>query len=528
MSNPSTTTLPVRMGTIIAALITSLCVGCGGGGGGGDSGGTTSAGTGSTPTSTTPTATTPTTPPASSPPIATATTTTGWTTFIASRDTRIVYVSSRSGNDSNDGLSTSTPKRTLAAGNALIRQGYPDWLLLKKGDAWTNESWGGCIKSGRSSTEPMLISSYGTGARPLIKVHPSQGEGIGTNAGGGCVGAGNNIALVGLEFYAYTRDPSSPDYNASTVGTDLSGTFFLNPFTYMLIEDNKFSFFKDNIVVNHTVAPNSRGLIIRRNIIVNAYAITAHAQGIYIDFTDGALIEENLIDHNGWNSSVAGASPTVFNHNIYIQTTSGTSIVRGNIISYASSHGLQQRFGGVVYDNLFVRNPLAQFSARTPSTITFNVVTEGQDLDASNPRGYGLGLNSDGGNALGASNSTLRYNIVANIAGSTANIYDYIIDAGLTGVTMTNNISYSWGSSNHFTDQGSGNTTSPNERNQSGYPAPTRSVGSYFGTLGGTPTLSAFLTAARTQSKDNWNTNLMAHAVNTYIRAGFGKGEYTW
>jgi hypothetical protein len=31
------------------------------------------------------------------------------------------------------------------------------------------------------------------------------------------------------------------------------------------------------------------------------------------------------------------------------------------------------------------------------------------------------------------------------------------------------------------------------------------------------------MSLARQQSKDNWNPALMAQAVNTYIRAGFGR-----
>lgn len=58
----------------------------------------------------------------------------GWTVFVPSSDTRTIYVSSSTGNDSNNGLSESTPKRTIAAGKSLLRNGYPDWLLLKCGD----------------------------------------------------------------------------------------------------------------------------------------------------------------------------------------------------------------------------------------------------------------------------------------------------------------------------------------------------------------------------------------------------------
>ena len=42
---------------------------------------------------------------------------------------------------------------TLARGYALLRTGYPDWLLLKAGDTWTKAFGAKWEKSGRSSTE---------------------------------------------------------------------------------------------------------------------------------------------------------------------------------------------------------------------------------------------------------------------------------------------------------------------------------------------------------------------------------------
>jgi hypothetical protein len=103
----------------------------------------------------------------------------GWTVFTPSADTHIIYVSSSQGNDNYSGLSVSAPVKTISHGLSLLRDGYPDWLLLKKGDSWTESNQ---IKtSGLSAIAPMVISSYdpahpgvvnpGTGgARPLIKV----------------------------------------------------------------------------------------------------------------------------------------------------------------------------------------------------------------------------------------------------------------------------------------------------------------------------------------------------------------------
>ena len=60
----------------------------------------------------------------------------GWTVLAPSPDSITVYVSSSEGDDSNDGLTPATAKRSIDAASVLIRDGYPDWLLLKRGDTF--------------------------------------------------------------------------------------------------------------------------------------------------------------------------------------------------------------------------------------------------------------------------------------------------------------------------------------------------------------------------------------------------------
>ena len=84
----------------------------------------------------------------------------GWRNFVASADTRRVYVSN-TGDDSNDGLSTSTPVATIGHGRTLLRDNHPDWLLLKRGDVFEESLLGWGLK-GRSRLEPMVVGSYGS------------------------------------------------------------------------------------------------------------------------------------------------------------------------------------------------------------------------------------------------------------------------------------------------------------------------------------------------------------------------------
>jgi hypothetical protein len=76
-------------------------------------------------------------------------------------DSRLIYVST-GGNDSNDGLSPATPKRTLAGAAAAVRDGNPDWIFLRRGHTWV-EGFAPLDFSGRSDDEPIVITAYGPG-----------------------------------------------------------------------------------------------------------------------------------------------------------------------------------------------------------------------------------------------------------------------------------------------------------------------------------------------------------------------------
>ena len=75
------------------------------------------------------------------------------------------YVSYSSGNDNNDGMSPATAWKTLTkASSVTMSQG--DQILLKCGDTWTNDTL--ILNGSGTSTNPITISSYGTGNLPKI------------------------------------------------------------------------------------------------------------------------------------------------------------------------------------------------------------------------------------------------------------------------------------------------------------------------------------------------------------------------
>src|SRR5262249_10109641 len=135
---------------------------------------------------------------------------------------------------------------------------------------------------------------------------------------------------------------------------------------------------------------------VRRNIFTDSYNLDTigHSAGLFALNIANLLVEENVFDHNGWNASIAGAEPTIFNHDLYIHDLNGPATVRGNIFANASSHGAQVRPGGNITNNLFVRNPIglmigsAEAVLSNSATATDNVFMEGNDIDPLTPRGF--------------------------------------------------------------------------------------------------------------------------------------------
>lgn len=86
--------------------------------------------------------------------------------FIVSAATPVTYyISYSSGSDSNNGTSASTPWKTLAKAST-VTYNPGDSILLKCGDTWTGDS---LLPLGSGTpSNPILISSYGTGNRPVI------------------------------------------------------------------------------------------------------------------------------------------------------------------------------------------------------------------------------------------------------------------------------------------------------------------------------------------------------------------------
>lgn len=269
----------------------------------------------------------------------------GWTEFSLSPSAQRVYVSESTGNDTNSGLSESYPVRSISVGLSLLRNGYGDWLLLKRGDTFpaTDVPQAGYLlsKGGRSEGEKMLIGAYGSGARPIINTGGKFGF---TSADGF-----RHFAITHLDITSDTR----------LIATQQPHGFYFNTsFMDVLIEGCAIRRFRNGITAQVS-GSYSYDLKIRRNVIHDCCGVGAHSQGIYVDEVDGVLIEENVLDHLGWSETVSGSDPKdIFKHGLYIQGDARNVVVLNNIISNASATAAQLRSGGTFSGNLCLKNPI--------------------------------------------------------------------------------------------------------------------------------------------------------------------------
>lgn len=495
-----------------------------------------------------------------------------WTVFVPSVDSRVIYVSTTDGNDANSGLSPAQPKRTIAAAYQLVRDGFPDWVLLKRGNVWS-ESFQDWQKGGRGANEMMVIGSYGVGARPVLNTGSGKGFFSDANAAPRA-----HLALTDMCFLSDRPGATSPE----------SGITFLNQWSDVLIENCKVEGYASNIVIQE--APlRPANIRVRRCVVVDAHlADAAHSQGIFAGGIDGLLIEECVFDYNGWRRGVPGAQADIFNHNMYLHESGTNFVTRGNISARGSATGILQRSGGTCENNLLLMNPTGVFlgisevaGSVTRNALRNNVVLDARDIDSDTPRGLGIWLG-------GTRHTEVYGNIVAHQRTGSQNVNAFNLESSLLSVAVYRNIVYDWtgapdinglavaldmsdargvqitdnqfqqvnggflvelsgqagadlgsifGRNHYFTSNAPPHqfyyaTDYPlwvqtsdepwSSFGRTAFPDPNRTIETYMASLGLTPTIDEFLARTRLQERTSWDTRFTAAAVNAYIQQGFG------
>lgn len=236
--------------------------------------------------------------------------------------------------------------------------------MLKSGDTFVNQDFTAlCAQSGKSATEPFVMTSYGTGARPIVEPASGQSTVFYTSTGGSCSGGeyangAQYWAIMGIEFYNYTWDPNNGSYSAESGPS--SGTFN-NVTSWMLIENCMFEFVSLAIASGGNYPSYNGTIILNRNQILDNYVISSDISGIGLASTEVFNFWENVFDHNGWNGSVSDAGASTLSHNWYINC--GTNVGNYDEVtnfgnwSTNGAAGDQNRCGWIINNDAYINNP---------------------------------------------------------------------------------------------------------------------------------------------------------------------------
>jgi len=274
----------------------------------------------------------------------------GWSILTPSADSRLIYVSSSSGSDEEGEFvapssvgdvndpSSIRPFKTIESAIKHAREGFPDWILLKRGDVWTVSEIIS-LSGGRSIYERAVIKSYGSSSeRPKLIIGAKNGIRVWSGV--------NFVAIIGLSLYAEERDPASSEFLGWGNLDNRTGIYsYQSPGevkSAILIEDNDINYFSTGITF--TGEGDVEDTVVRRNIIRNSYSELSHSQGLFAAQAS-LLLEENVFDHNGWYKQQVGSGndpeegqATFFNHNTYFSGARHTRFVRNIFLRSSSIH----------------------------------------------------------------------------------------------------------------------------------------------------------------------------------------------
>lgn len=279
-----------------------------------------------------------------------------------------------------------------------------NWLMFEKG--YEYEGMGGTSNarlitagySGESPLQPIYISSWGQGERPVIK---------------------DKISIFQLDSHNIVLDGITPEGGITNLGGD---NFMVNDSEFSgrgLSIQNVDGFTLRDSDLSHIIAPEPTG-----------DTWTGAATALYVDKTGGILLEHNTFHHNGWednylqnSSSAGGMPPNQYSHNLYLQYNTTDVTFRDNITSQAASIGAQFRGGAFVEDNIFLDNNVAvnvlggDYNNFGPvgnfTFFTDNLITSGGHKSVES--GYPVGARTLGITDRGR-DTTFLDNIIAHLA----------------------------------------------------------------------------------------------------------------
>ena len=263
-----------------------------------------------------------------------------------------------------------------------------NWLLFERGYEYENA---GRLVSrgtlGESALNPTFIGAYGEGSDPKM------GEGVKIYQ--------EKISHVVIQ------------------DLDLPGLMALTGENLLL---DRLSITSDHVNIHnieHLTIRDSDIVDVARSVPVNDdkvwNASNNRISGTYLGNVDGAYLDNNLFDRNGWApgydynlSPSKPMPPSYYNHNLYVQENVLDITVRDNIFMRGASFGAQVRPGGVIEGNSFIDNNAALnfFSGANYTLALDNIVTSA---------GYKKVAHYEGGLSMGIDGQSKGSSLVGNI-----------------------------------------------------------------------------------------------------------------
>lgn len=379
-----------------------------------------------------------------------------------------------------------------------------NWLLFERG--YTYEDTGRLIgrgASGESALNPMYVGAYGTGADPELK----SGATIFQNHS-------EHVVIQGIDLVGFT----------TLLGENILLDRVSVTGKHLNVKDMQRFTLRDSDIVD----------VVRDKPVADTatwHASANRVSGGYLSGVEGALLDNNVFDRNGWApgydynmSTKKPMSPSYYNHNLYIQHDTSDITVRDNIFLRGASFGAQVRPGGVIEGNAFIDNNAALnfFSGNNYTLLLDNLVTSA---------GYKQVKNYEGALSMGVDNhgkdTALIGNIIAhladpnNAAEEAAKVKVHIALAKGEGNAFNDTMVYNW-------SKGGPKVSSQNvDRNLDGLnPAvlDQTTIQNFTAQLLGkkTATIADLANHLRAQADGKLDHVVDADVINAFFREGFG------
>lgn len=388
----------------------------------------------------------------------TATDGSGLVTFGLHSGSRQVWCNSGAADDTGNGLTAATAKKTLAAAISVwLGAGFSaaDQLMLAENGTY-NETTGNVNlmgKGGVSKAYPTAILSYdpadaanaakyghATGAAMPVLTFPSGSTGAGVTlvSLSGDDGTSNYIAVQGIELKYAANDGDIPI--ALYVGRH-DGIFYQNC---------RFNGVGLSFPNNSSTHGLSQGVHVSKCSAWGQWATSGNSEWTYFEGINGLYFDDCVIAHGGWkvgasrdDAASAGGAATL-GHNYYYHATCINGHIDRIVSVDSATDGHNIRGSATATYLVGLDNPIAgnitgtsnsysEAASGSSVSVTDSLQMGGADINSANVRGYGFRISNASASGVSISNALF----INNPDFSTSNFNNYLMqfDAGNTGVT---------------------------------------------------------------------------------------------